>query len=130
MAVGISVKLPFTRTDKDGPFALNKNLTDAIKQNFKGLVLTAPGERIMDVDFGVGLYALLFENYTSELQEKIRSRIYSQISRYMPFIEIRSINFGGYESQDENKLIVAINYYIKPLGQEDNLFLNAGEGRS
>jgi len=130
MAVGISVKLPFTRTDDDGPFALNKSLADAVKQNFKGLVLTLPGERIMDTDFGVGLLGLLFENYTSEMQENIRSRIYSQTSRYMPFVEIRSINFGGIEEQDENKLIVAINYYIKPLGQEDNLFLNAGEGRS
>ena len=130
MAVGISVKLPFTRTDDDGPFALNKSLADAVKQNFKGLVLTLPGERIMDTDFGVGLLGLLFENYTSEMQENIRSRIYSQTSRYMPFVEIRSINFGGIEEQDENKLIVGINYYIKPLGQEDNLFLNAGEGRS
>ena len=130
MAVGISVKLPFTRTDEDGPFALNKSLADAVKQNFKGLVLTMPGESIMDMDFGVGLQGLLFENYTSETQENIRSRIYSQTRRYMPFVEIRSINFSGIEEQDENKLIVAINYYIKPLGQEDNLFLNAGEGRS
>ena len=129
MAVGISVKLPFTRTDEDGPFALNKSLADAVKQNFKGLVLTMPGESIMDMDFGVGLQGLLFENYTSETQENIRSRIYSQPRRYMPFVEIRSINFSGIEEQDENKLIVAINYYIKPLGQEDNLFLNAGEGR-
>ena len=54
MAVGISVKLPFQRTNKDGPFALNKTLLDAVKQNFKGLILTQPGERIMDIDFVMG----------------------------------------------------------------------------
>jgi hypothetical protein len=93
------------------------------------MVLTAPGERIMDPDFGVGIYALLFENFASEVGEEARSRIYSQVSRYMPFIQVRSVNFSGEGTQDENKLIIAINYYIKPLGQEDNLFLNANEGR-
>jgi|10_taG_2_1085330.scaffolds.fasta_scaffold13652_2 hypothetical protein len=129
MAVGISVKLPFLRTEEDGPFALNKTMVDAVKQNFKMMVLTAPGERIMDPDFGVGIYALLFENFASEVGEEARSRIYSQVSRYMPFIQVRSVNFSGEGTQDENKLIIAINYYIKPLGQEDNLFLNANEGR-
>ena len=128
MAVGISVKLPFQRTNKDGPFALNKTLLDAVKQNFKGLILTQPGERIMDIDFGVGIYALLFENYSADMREKIIERIYSQTKKYMPFIKIRSVNFGDFQEQDENKLSVAINYYIEPLGQEDNLFLNAGEG--
>ena len=129
MAVGISVKLPFTRTDEDGPFALNKTLADTVKQNFKMMVLTNPGERIMDPDFGVGVYALLFENFSSGMRENIRSRIYSQVSRYLPFVEVRSVNFAGEQTQDENKFIVAINYYIKPLGYEDDLFLNAREGR-
>ena len=128
MAVGISVKLPFTRTEEDGPFALNKTLVDAVKQNFKMMVLTAPGERIMDPDFGVGFHALLFENFSTGIRETIRARIYSQTAQYLPFVEIRSINFSGEETQDENKFVVAINYYIKPLGHNDDLFLNAGEG--
>ena len=53
MATGISVKLPLRVTAEDGPYALNKDLVETTKQNFKNLVLTNPGERIMDINFGV-----------------------------------------------------------------------------
>ena len=46
---------------KDGPFKLNKTLGEVVRQNFKNLVLTSPGERIMLPDFGAGLRRLLFD---------------------------------------------------------------------
>ena len=68
MATGISVKLPLRVTAENGPYGLTKDLASTVKQNFKNLVLTAPGERVMDANFGVGIYAMLFENYNSEVQ--------------------------------------------------------------
>ena len=85
MATGISVKLPLRVTAEDGPYALNKDLVETTKQNFKNLVLTNPGERIMDINFGVGASALLFENYSSDTKERIRARIVEQVKTYMPF---------------------------------------------
>ena len=67
MAAGISVKLPLRVTAEDGPYALTKDLVSTTKQNFKNLVLTSPGERVMDINFGVGIYGLLFENYNSDI---------------------------------------------------------------
>ena len=67
MAVGISVKLPLRVTGEDGAYALHKYLIGVVKQNFKNLVLTSPGERFMDPNFGVGAFALLFENYNLHL---------------------------------------------------------------
>ena len=58
---GISPKLPLTRDRQDG-FALNKTVLDSIKQNVKMVVLTSPGERVMDPAFGVGVRRYLFEN--------------------------------------------------------------------
>ena len=58
---GISPKLPLTYSKTDGPYLLNKNLKETVKQNFKMLVLTSPGERVMVPDFGVGLRNFLFE---------------------------------------------------------------------
>ena len=33
---------------------------DLVRQNFKNLLLTIPGERMMDPDFGVGIQRFLF----------------------------------------------------------------------
>ena len=43
----LSVKLPITRNTIDG-FAMIKDFQTLVKQNFKMLVLTAPGERVME----------------------------------------------------------------------------------
>ncbi len=123
MATGISVKLPLRVTKNDGPYGLTKDLVSTVKQNFKNLVLTTPGERVMDVNFGVGIYGMLFENYNSDVQLKIRERIVSQTAEYMPFITIRSINFNDTEI-DSNKILVAVNYYVSPLNFEDEIVLN------
>tara|TARA_R100001594_G_scaffold149696_1_gene208271 strand:- start:1547 stop:1936 length:390 start_codon:yes stop_codon:yes gene_type:complete len=123
MATGISVKLPLRVTSEDGPYGLTKDLVETTKINFKNLVLTNPGERIMDVDFGVGIQGLLFENYNADVKDKMRARIIEQAASYMPFLKIRSVNFDDTEI-DSNKLSVAINYYISPLNFEDILNLN------
>ena len=123
MATGISVKLPLRVTAEDGPYALNKDLVETIKQNFRMLVLTNPGERIMDINFGVGASALLFENYSSDTKERIRARIVEQVKTYMPFLKINSINFDD-SSIDANQLFIAINYYISPLNFQDILSIN------
>lgn len=123
MATGISAKLPLRVTAEDGPYGLTKDLASTVKQNFKNLVLTAPGERVMDANFGVGIYAMLFENYNSEVQSQMRDRITSQVSEYMPFVKIRSVNFDDTDI-DSNQIYVAINYYIEPLNFSDELALS------
>ena len=58
---GLSPKLPLRRDFEDG-YSMNKNYREMVKQNVKMLLLTAPGERIMDPEFGIGLQTFLFEN--------------------------------------------------------------------
>ena len=70
---GLSPKLPLVRDSNDG-FALTKNLKEVAAQNFKMLILTNPGERIMDVNFGVGILGYLFENNSPETYDQIKSR--------------------------------------------------------
>mgnify|MGYP003111079553 CR=1 FL=1 len=123
MAIGISVKLPLRLTKEDGPYALTKDLASTVKQNFKNLVLTTPGERIMDPNFGCGAFGLLFENYTSDVKDKFKSRVVEQAKAYMPFIKVRSVNFDD-SSIDSNLISIAINYYITPLNFNDSVLIN------
>ena len=89
---GISPYVPLTI----GTFGykLNKSYVDAIKQNFRNLLLTVRGERIMDPDFGVGLHTYLFQNSTPEVYETIRGKIISQAAKYLPFIRFQEILIG------------------------------------
>ena len=102
---------------------MHKDLIGTVKQNFKNLVLTTPGERVMDTNFGVGIYGLLFENYNSDVKDQIRSSIVDQAQSYLPFIKIRSINIDD-SKMDANLLYIAINYYISPLNYADVLNIN------
>ena len=56
---GISVKLPLSVSAQDGAYTLNKDLLSVVKQNFKMLILTNPGEKIMDPEVGVGIQKFL-----------------------------------------------------------------------
>ena len=115
----IGVKLPLTTDSMDG-FTMTKTLKDAIKQNFKMLILTNPGERVMDPEFGVGIQQYLFSNYSENIDAKIRDRINDQVGIYMPAIVVHSINFYAAEP-DTNSITFRIAFSIPDVGLSDLL---------
>lgn len=122
---GFSVKLPLTYDkSEDGPYALNKSLIETAKQNLKMLVLTNPGERIMNSDFGVGLSRLLFQPDTQDLREQIEERISSQIRKYLNYINVQEINISPVGSNEENTIFINIKYSIPSLKVNDELNIN------
>ena len=121
---GISVKLPLFLSEQDGPYGLNKTLNGSIKQNLKMLMLTIPGERVMDPNFGVGIQRFLFENDTMELRNRIGDRIRKQVDQYMPFLKIRETILPSLDemtSATNHMLSISIKYYIEAISQEDIL---------
>ena len=69
--------------------------TDDIKEitkfHVKNIVLTNPGEKISDPNFGVGARRYLFENLNDQTIAGLSSRIRSQIRRYASHVQILSI---------------------------------------
>mgnify|MGYP003122149346 FL=1 len=122
---GISPKLPLGTDGRVSKFASNITYVEAIKQNFKHLILTIPGEKMMDPQFGVGLIALLFENYDGQtLRDLVHSKIQEQINTYMPFIKIINIQFIGLEESveaDPNAFRMILEYEIPSLAAKDFL---------
>ena len=120
---GLSVSLPLSKDSDDG-LKLNKDFKDLVRQNLLMLLLTIKGERIMHPDFGVGLKRYLFELDTPALRSELSSKIRSQVSKYLSYINIINLSF---ESQiekpqmDKNLLIVRIEYIILPLNISDNI---------
>ena len=123
---GLTPKLPLILSTTDGNYRLIQTYKDLIKQNFKNLILTSPGERMMDTSFGVGIRNFLFENDGPDLYNNIVSAIYQQTNQYMPFVIIEDIGFstpemGGAQGQTNNFLGVRIEYGIGPLDESDIL---------
>ena len=97
-----------------------KTLGDTVKQNLKMLILTNPGERVMEPDFGVGIQQFLFSNFSENVQSKISEKIKSQARRYMPSVVIHNIVFHG-SDPDTNSLAFAIQFSVPDIGLSDLL---------
>ena len=113
----ISVRLPLTLDDSDG-FGMIRRMRDAIKQNLKMLILTEPGERVMEPDFGVGMKRFLFENFSEDVYSQIDASIREQVSIYMPDVSIRRINFYLVEP-DSNSIAFRMEYSIPSIAAHD-----------
>ena len=108
---GIAVQLPLIRDQEDG-FGLLKNYDVVVAQNLKMLILTVPGERIMDPDFGVGARRYLFEQLTEETFQLFKSRLLQQQQKYLPYLVIKNVEFVSSLSNkevDENTLQIKIS---------------------
>tara|TARA_B100000029_G_scaffold474488_1_gene516857 strand:- start:572 stop:952 length:381 start_codon:yes stop_codon:yes gene_type:complete len=123
---GLSPSLPLTIDSEDG-YALNQNYKQLVTQNLKMVVLTCPGERMMDPEFGVGLRNFLFEQSVESTYQRIASEINDQVKRYLPYIEINNIHFvtpDQDESIDKNFIGITLEYKIIPLDSNELLDIN------
>jgi phage baseplate assembly protein W len=116
MPIGLDASLPLRQDEIYGFYVLNQTIRDNIKQNIKMLILTAPGERMMLPNYGVGLRNYLFEEAPEhEIIEKIRE----QVSLYLPQISIVTLKVqpgkGKFFSRtgQNNTLSIELIFLIK-----------------
>ena len=123
MPFGYSAKLPLQYGPEDGHYILLKSIRAVGQQNLKMLVLTNPGERIMNPDFGVGISRYLFQQEGNFTSGAIQNRILSQVSKYLSYIEITNIEI--FERTDlSNTFQVTIEYFIPSVRDTGKLVLN------
>lgn len=127
---GLSPKFPLYFDPHNGSYANNMRIEDVVKQNFKNLLLTNPGERMMDIKFGAGLRRFFFEPRTDATNSRISNAIHEQVGRYMSFIQVNQIKFlSDPRGQSSNLLGMTVEYSIIPMGNSDILTIKvASEG--
>jgi len=114
MTTGLAPLLPI----ESSRFELITDYLTLAKQNLKMLILTSPGERMMDINFGVGLKRYLFDMNNESTYQDIASNIRSQVSRYMPFIEIQKVEFRTPENDPDifpNDVRTRVTFKVVPL---------------
>jgi uncharacterized protein len=127
---GFTPKIPLQLSPTDGFYSLTGNLRENVKQSLKMIVLTTPGERIMNPLFGVGIRQYLFENYSQNMFRSFQSRLNEQVERYLPLVKITNVNFLNSEREnsansalDPNVLAIEINYTVTNLNIFDSVII-------
>jgi hypothetical protein len=120
---GYVPKLPLKLDSRQG-YTMIEDLKGLVIQNFLMILLTNPGERVMDSNFGVGLKRLLFENYSSTAIVLFEQRLNNQAKIHMPYINITSIDYNTTE-QDESLLSIKFKIYIIPLATSSNITIQS-----
>jgi phage baseplate assembly protein W len=101
----IGVKLPF-----NSPYVFESTFItkEQVKFNLINLLLTVPGEKILNPTFGVGLRSYLFEPNINE--DILRDIIQQQINNNIPYVTINDIKFQ--KDPSENTLFITIDYSL------------------
>ena len=106
--VGIGFPLGF---NVDGRmFNQTKTVLEQAKSNLRNLLLTTPGERVGQPEFGCNLIDILFDQNIADISDKVDEIIREAVSQQLSYIIINDIT----ESNILSNRIFYITYYISP----------------
>ena len=115
MAASYDLEL-LVRSHRDDGFGVTRRLNEQIRQKFILLLMTVPGERVMNGDFGVGLSQYLFHNeseWDSGMRSNLVNAITRQVQNYMAYIQLESIEI--FTESENYSLGVEIEYSVPEL---------------
>ena len=106
--VAVGIRLPFNRRKV---FDLDYTTKDHAKSKLINVLLTSPGERINQPNFGAGLKNRLFQQNTPIAGDELRAIVTPQVEQYVPEIKIENIALkdGGLQG---HILFVTVNYSL------------------
>ena len=104
----IGLKLPLTQGGSS-TFAQTKTIFEQAKYNIRNLLLTIPGERLGQPEFGSGLHEFVFEQMDVDFEDAIEASISNAIKTWLPYINIKNINFE-YSKILENQININIDF--------------------
>ena len=94
MAASYDLEL-LVRSNREDGFGVTRRLNEQIRQKLILLLMTNPGERVMNGNFGVGLNQYLFyseKEFETGVAADFSVRISDQITQNMGYIDIESID--------------------------------------
>jgi len=91
---------------------INEN---AVKESIKNIVLTEPGEKLFNPNFGCGIRGFLFEQMDPSILKIIQNTIKTSITTYEPRAEVLSVEASS-SATSSNAL--SVNIYFKVLNND------------
>ena len=113
--VGIEFPLGYS---PEGFFYKTKTVLQQSKANLRNLLLTTPGERIMQPEFGSQLKFIIFEQ-GQDIPNRIEETIRSSADKFLAYINIINV----FTTQQDNTVNVSIEFSV-PLNPDTIEILN------
>ena len=113
--VGIKFPLGYS---PEGFFYKSKTVLDQSKSNLRNLLLTTPGERIFQPNFGSRLKNIVFEQ-GQDIPNRIEEAIRSSVDNFLPYINIINV----FTIQEQNQVNVQVEFSV-PLNPDTIEILN------
>ena len=87
----VTVKWPFEQDENGGFDSFSeRDFVEAVKFSIKNILLTNPGEKISDPQFGIGLRRYLFSLSTEDFSS-LQGEITFQIRKYLPYLQSKEL---------------------------------------
>ena len=86
----------------------SKDIIKVISQNIKCILLTNPGERLGDANFGAGLRRFLFD-FPQTIDGAIQTTITEQIREYASYITLLELNLEFYQESLKIQMQITID---------------------
>ena len=100
VAVGISIPI---EAGSNGYFRQTYTTLEQVSSNVINLILTIPGERYMQPEFGSKLHEYLFEQFDESIIDFINDSINESIERWLPYVNIENLKVtDGLDPTDPN----------------------------
>ena len=99
------------------------DLVEVVRYNIKSTLLTCPGERPFQSDFGFCLRKYLFETPTQKMLQEMHSGIMNQISEHVSYIYINNLTLTVPE--DSLVLRIRLSYVIAEVNVKDEFDFTA-----
>ena len=108
----VGITLPITNGNT-GMFAQSTTVFQQVKSNFKNLILTKKGERLMQPEFGTDLHRILFENITENTLENARLTVVEAVERWMPFLELQQFEVTNPVNGNPHRIDLSVTYRFR-----------------
>ena len=113
----VGIRFPLDHSP-EGFFYKTKTVLEQSKANLQNLLLTTPGERIFQPEFGSQLKSIVFEQGV-DVPNRIEEAIRSAVDRFLAYINIINV----FTTQQDNQVNVSIEFSV-PLNPDAIEVLN------
>ncbi|MBQ4347258.1 MAG: GPW/gp25 family protein [Firmicutes bacterium] len=94
-----------------GRFKTTASLEEDIRESIYVIMMTNPGERVLNEDFGCGVNKYVFGEVNMDMITRIRQEVYNNIVAWEPRATDVSVSLNEAAS-DINKIVINIAYAI------------------
>jgi len=105
--------------DAAGRIALSE-YEDDVREAIRIILMTARGERVMQPDFGAGLYDFVFASMSSTTLGRVQRAVEDALVKWEPRVEVTAVSVEP-DGGEIGKLLINIDYRVRATNTRFNL---------